>query len=341
MTYGIDVSAGQTGLNFKTAKSEGLDFAIVKASGFNTGSLYVADNYQKHVDNARNAGLGGYGHYYIPGRGDVLRQAEWFATHLHGFDVRHDVLALDNEPLDANAVYWKQGDAFKFLAAVQAHTKIDWNRLWFYAPASLTRTNSPWNLITDRGIRVWWSAYGAQPTGHTPDHTPELQGKIARWDVHQFTDQTHIAGFSVDGNYSHLSTAQLFNHVTTPTSTTPKPSPTPAAKPGEKVVSAASGNGWAFNLPDTALTVRIQRALGRRNRYHGPANGRFTIDTAKAVQLTIENVGYTGAIDGKIQGNGCHYIQLYAQKFGSYKGAVDNKLATYSWTGFALGLERP
>lgn len=349
MTFGIDVSAGQVGMDFKKAKSEGVEFVIVKAAGYNTGALYVADGYHRNVDDVVAANIGGKGHYFVVGKGDPVKEADFLAANLYKFDKDHDVIALDNEPLNSNATYWKQGDALKFLTEVQKKTGIAWDRLWLYCPASLTRGNGPWDQITAHPVKIWWSAYGKQPTGQSPDHTPDLQGKIARWDVHQFTDQTHVAGHSVDGNYSKLTLAQLFNKqpkaTPAPAPTPAKaPSPTPAPKPatsGSTVVKSAHGSGWEFNLPSAALTIRLQRALGRRGRYHGPANGKFTVDTAKAVQLTIEKVGYSGAIDGDIEKNGCHLIQVYAQKFGSYIGPIDNKLGTFSWTGFCLGLERP
>jgi GH25 family lysozyme M1 (1,4-beta-N-acetylmuramidase) len=211
MTFGIDVSAGQVGMDFKKAKAEGVDFVIVKAAGYNTGELYVADGYHQNVDAVVSAGIAGKGHYFVVGRGNPTQEAEFLASHLYKFDKAHDVIALDNEPLNANATFWKQTDALTFLTRVRELTGIDWDRLWLYSPAALVRGNGPWDKITATPIKIWWSAYGKQPTGHTPDHTPDLQGKIARWDVHQFTDQAHVAGRSVDGNYSKLSVAQLFN----------------------------------------------------------------------------------------------------------------------------------
>lgn len=344
MTFGIDVSGGQVGMDYKQAKDEGVDFVIVKAAGYNTGELYVANGYHENIDAVIKAGIAGKGHYFVVGRGNPIAEADFLVSHLYKFDKAHDVIALDNEPLNANATFWKQADALAFLTEVQKKTGISWDRLWLYAPASLTRANGPWNLITDKPIEVWWSAYGQQPTGHTPDHTPDLQGKIARWDVHQFTDQAAVAGHKVDGNYSKKSVAQLFGGKSSSTTPAPKPAPKPTPAPstsGSTVVKNRSGDGWKFIVPSPAVTVRIQRALGRRGRYKGPANGKFTVDTAKGVQLTIENVGYSGAVDGDIRQQGCHYIQVYAQKYGSYAGPVDEELGQYSWLGFALGLERP
>ncbi|MEC5185313.1 hypothetical protein RCH12_002789 [Cryobacterium sp. MP_3.1] len=208
MTFGIDVSSGQAGINYNQARNEGVEFVIVKASGNNIG-LYEANSYHAHVDAARAAGLR-IGHYFVVGRGNPTAQANYFVDHLYKFDGQHDVLAFDNEPLDSNATFFGQAAAYEFLAQVQRRTGISWNRLWLYAPASLTRSHTPWSRITDAGVRIWWAAYGGQPTGRTPDHEPALNRSVSRWDVHQFTSSARIAGHTVDGNYSKISASDLF-----------------------------------------------------------------------------------------------------------------------------------
>lgn len=98
---------------------------------------------------------------------------------------------------------------------------------------------------------------------------------------------------------------------------------------------------WAWNAPDTATQKRIQVALANRGRYSGPKDGQWGINSIKGIQTTCKNVGYSGPIDGKPGPNTCHYVQVYAKKFGSYTGPVDSVLGPNSWSGFALGLERP
>lgn len=340
MTFGIDASKNQAGISFTQAKKEGVQFVIVKAAGFNTGSLYTADHYHEHIDAVMDAKIAGKGHYYIPGKGDVIAQAKYFVDHLYKFNPDHDVLALDNEPLDSNPVHWNQDDCLKFLTYLHKEAGIETDRLWLYSPAALTRSGGPWNKITNTKVRVWWSAYGGEPTGHTPDHTPDLQGKIARWDVHQYTEKASVAGHSVDGNYSKHSIYDLFN-------LTP-PQPTVAATATSTVnsryttaVPNRNGDGWEFQKPGAALTGRIQRALGARGRYTGPANGVFNKDTAIGVQRTVQNVGYSGPLDGDIRETGCGFVQQYAKQYGGYAGPLDDELGLYTWTGFALGLERP
>lgn len=337
MTFGIDVSHGQSGINYAHARDEGVEFLIAKAAGFNTGTLYVASGYHAHVDGARAAGLA-VGHYYVVGKGNPTTQANHFVDSLYGFDPVHDVLALDNEPLDGNPVFWHQDQVLEFLSVVQARTHIPWSRIWLYAPAGLTRTYGPWDKITDLDVQIWWAAYGGQPTGHTPDHTPALAGKISRWDIHQFSSSVKVAGYTCDANYSPASMADLFGvgsstPASVPVHTVPKP-PTPPKPPVPVKTSAV------YKLPSHTTQARVQRALTDMHRYSGPADGVFGTKTNEGVQLTIRKVGYTGPIDGHVGAVGCRLIQEYAKKFGSYKGPVDGVLGENSWIGFALGLER-
>lgn len=104
---------------------------------------------------------------------------------------------------------------------------------------------------------------------------------------------------------------------------------------------ASGGGGYHYYDPTGEVARRIQAALKRRGRYAGPVDGIFGPATRRGIQITLRNVGYTGPIDGVIAGNGARLIQVYAQKFGSYRGPIDAKLGPNSWAGFALGLERP
>lgn len=101
------------------------------------------------------------------------------------------------------------------------------------------------------------------------------------------------------------------------------------------------GVRWAFNPPDPGTQARIQRALKARGRYSGPVDGVWGPNTIKGIQKTAANVGYSGAIDGVPGPSTCHYVQVYAQRYGSYLGPIDSVLGPNSWAGFALGLERP
>ena len=107
----------------------------------------------------------------------------------------------------------------------------------------------------------------------------------------------------------------------------PAPAPTPSGQ-------------WDYGQ-EHADWRRIQAALKARGRYSGPVDGIPGVNTHKGVQLTCKNVGYTGPIDGIPGPNTCHYVQVYAARFGDYTGPIDSVLGPNSWAGFALGLERP
>jgi hypothetical protein len=110
------------------------------------------------------------------------------------------------------------------------------------------------------------------------------------------------------------------------------PSPAPAPAP------APSGGGWAFNKPSASVQASIQAALKRRGRYSGPADGAWGGNSIKGIQLTARNVGYTGPIDGAPGAKLCYYVQVYAKKFGGYRGPIDSVLGPASWAAFAKGL---
>ena len=113
--------------------------------------------------------------------------------------------------------------------------------------------------------------------------------------------------------------------------------PVQAWTPGD----SGGGSTWAWNAPDSATQKRIQQDLANRGRYSGPIDGDWGVNSVKGIQTTCANVGYTGPIDGVPGANTCHYVQVYAKQFGSYTGPVDSVLGPNSWSGFALGLERP
>jgi hypothetical protein len=98
---------------------------------------------------------------------------------------------------------------------------------------------------------------------------------------------------------------------------------------------------WEFWMPSQWTQIEIQKELRERSRYNGLCNGDWGRLSIAAIQQTCANVGYTGAWDGIAGAKTCHYVQVYAQKFGSYFGSIDKLLGPNSWAGFLLGLQRP
>ncbi len=213
-SFGIDISGWQRGIDLNAAKRDGVQFVIIKSSGFNVaeddGGPYKASGYRENVTAARAAGLP-IGHYYIPGRGQTPeKQADFFVDNLYDFKPDRDILALDDEVLDDNGVYWKDADVAKFISRVVERTRMPAQRVWFYTGASDARANAPWPQVIALGARIWWASWGESPTGTTPDHEPRLNGAFPAWDIHQFTDRTRVAGKDVDGDFSRHSVAELF-----------------------------------------------------------------------------------------------------------------------------------
>lgn len=214
MTFGIDVSGYQAGMDFVRAKAEGVEFVIVKAAAQNTSPGHtVADGYHDHIDAVVAAALP-KGHYQAPHAAVPPEQAASFLARSTHRYTRGDVIGLDNEPLGSYGVFWNDAQCARYFR--QLHTELDhpYDRMWLYCPAHLTRQHGQWPECEALGVKFWWVAYGARPTGQTPDHEPSLQGSLSRWDVHQFTDRALVAGRPVDGNYSPHPVTELFGEET-------------------------------------------------------------------------------------------------------------------------------
>lgn len=103
--------------------------------------------------------------------------------------------------------------------------------------------------------------------------------------------------------------------------------------------SSVSNKAWSSIEPSQANRIRIQLALGKLGLYKGPANGDWNIETRKGIQLALEQVGFTGDIDGQLTPDTVNYVQIYAKKPGNYVGPIDKDLGPNTWAGFAVGLE--
>lgn len=98
------------------------------------------------------------------------------------------------------------------------------------------------------------------------------------------------------------------------------------------------GATWAFNPPSPAVQEAIQLSLKHRGRYAGRVDGAWGPLSIKGIQMTVAKVGYAGQIDGIPGPSTCHFVQVYANRFGGYHGAIDSVLGPNSWAGFAAGV---
>ncbi|MEB0286153.1 GH25 family lysozyme [Cryobacterium sp. 10S3] len=335
-TFGIDVATSQQGLDFARACAEGAQFAIVKAGGFNTGDLYSAPFYHAQIDRAIAAGMA-RGHYWLIGGGlSPEAQADWFVDHLYRFDAARDVLALDNERLDGNGTFWKDAEVARFLRRVQFRTGIAWARLWKYAGAADTRTFAPWSESEALGVRNWWAAYGDRPTGHTPDHTPDLRGSISEAHVHQFSSRVQVAGFALDGNYSAHDLAELFGGA--------------ASAAGSATASAApAAPAAATGIPRTGTEEdgvpgvnywKRYQVIASRNGYTGKIDGDPGVNSHRGFARFLNSLDFPGYaktnadIDGKPGSVFYTRLQLLAQKNG-YTGRIDGDPGVNTYKGVA------
>lgn len=331
---GLDTASPQAGIDYTLARSKGyIASPYVKVGGDNV-PRYIAPHYTEQVDAARRAGYAGVGHYWVPSSAkDATDAADYMVDHLRDFDRQHDFIVLDNEDLDGASRY---GDlaAATFLSRVGQKLNIGGPQLKAYLGLAVARSNT-WNNLVATGCDFIIAAYGYQPFGY------DLAGKLPvnRNGGHQFSSSSFIGSVKVDVDawqewafaYPIVEPAIL-------------PAIAPQVIPPSPIVPAGivhSGATWNFWLPSSDLQLRIQRDLSRRSRYSGKLDGAWGTLSIEGIQTTIRNVGYTGAIDGVPGPETCHFVQLYAQKFGSYGGPIDGLLGPVSWTCFAVGLERP
>lgn len=341
-SFGIDIATSQNGLDLVRAKAAGVQFVIVKLGGANTGELYVAPFYIAEVERAITAGFkAAKGHYWVVGsRQTPAEQGTYFAQHLHAYDPKTDILALDNEKLDAAPIFWNDDQVAEFWAAVVRVVTVRAGAQWQYSPAALTRGGTPWtklNAAIAAGVRrIWWASYGGQPTGRTPDHTPDLQGAVSGWSIHQYTDRVAVNGSSLDGDYSPLSIAQLFGG--TVTQVIKKVTPTPKPGPSATTSKLALGHGTATGL-DHAGWLRAQTYLSKHYGYTGKLDGAPGTLTYEAFARFLNSLSCslaktTTTTDGKPGDLFYKRLQFLASKNG-YTGPLDGAPALQSWTGVA------
>lgn len=253
-TFGIDVSSYQKTIDFTKAKAEGVAFVIVKQGGLNVSPAYTSVDYNNLVIGAKAAGLK-VGHYWIVGAGMTpVAQAEFFVKNLYAFDVKNDVLALDNEKLDGNGTKWSDAQVASFFTRVMELTGIPASRLWHYANATDYRAGK-WTETEKLGVKVWWAAYGSDPMTRVPDSEPVLNGVVKDWWVHQFSSKQPVAGLTVDGNWSKKTVAELFATGTvTPVQAPEKPDYT-------EIIAALTGLKESL----TTLSTHTVEAVSKMN----------------------------------------------------------------------------
>lgn len=348
MTFGIDISGHQLGIDLKLAKFEGCEFVLVKASGFNTGRLYVADGYHTLIDRAIVSGFGrAKGHYYLIGGGQrwlsPTDQARYFVGNLYRLDKAHDVLMLDNEGLDSNGYLFNDKQVDEFCREVVRLTGIPARRVWVYAGANDWRNLAPWPRTVAADYSRVWAAYGSRPTGKVPDHDPELRGSIPSVDVHQYTSNAAVAGLRVDGDYSRHGLDVLFGGVEMVTEATIRKWLAGYERDWNQRCQAlmwqlANRFGRVVSTPPSAiLAYHVERQAGRIHTGSTPPPGSFVyfdigrdghvgfvmnegrvlMATSHLVEELVDSDAGWNTIDGYVRATGADYIGWSMQNGGN------------------------
>jgi GH25 family lysozyme M1 (1,4-beta-N-acetylmuramidase) len=92
VSYGIDVSAWQTNVDYEKVKAQGCEFVIMRM-GYFYGDIVMDDYYQQNMENATNAGLDVGVYFYTTANteDEAREQARWIVEQLDGRELDYPV----------------------------------------------------------------------------------------------------------------------------------------------------------------------------------------------------------------------------------------------------------
>ena len=92
VSYGIDVSAWQTNVDYEKVKAQGCEFVIMRM-GYFYGEIVMDDYYQQNMENATNAGLDVGVYFYTTANteDEAREQARWIVEQLDGRELDYPV----------------------------------------------------------------------------------------------------------------------------------------------------------------------------------------------------------------------------------------------------------
>lgn len=196
--HGIDLSRFQTLVDWPVARSNGVNFAFIKAT---EGGDQVDPMFATHWRDARRAGVprGAY-HFFYHCR-PAIEQARWFITHVpREAGALPPVLDMEWTPLspscrtrrDAATI---RAEALVFLDTVERHYG---QRPIFYTAIDFFEDNALWKMP---GTQFWLRATAAHPS--------DLYGGQT-WDFWQYSSTGKVPGIKgkVDLNTFAGSTSQ-------------------------------------------------------------------------------------------------------------------------------------
>ncbi|MCM1211796.1 MAG: glycoside hydrolase family 25 protein [Blautia sp.] len=151
---GVDISKHSGAVNFKSMKSAGIDFVIIRlgARGYGTGQISLDDNYVEHMEAAIEAGLGIGVYFYsqainqeeaVQEANFVIQNLEAYKAHISypvAFDMEN--VANDQARIDGLSREDKTTIAVAFLDGVQAAGYIPMvygNKEWLIKNVDLSK----------------------------------------------------------------------------------------------------------------------------------------------------------------------------------------------------------
>lgn len=92
VSYGIDVSAWQTDVDYEAVKAEGVEFVLIRM-GYCYSDIYMDDYYFQNIENADNAGLDIGVYFYTTANTEekAREQARWIIKQLDGRQLDYPV----------------------------------------------------------------------------------------------------------------------------------------------------------------------------------------------------------------------------------------------------------
>ena len=264
MLKGLDVSQFNS-VDLKAAKSEGVEFVIVRA-GYGGGGK--DSKFSQYWNAAKDAGLVRLSYFFAyPGRSSGATQAKEYLAIVGGLSPG-DGLALDmeDEPvygrrLVESDVAW----AKEFLDTCFQMTGV---RPLLYINTDL-KGRFDWNPVQDANYGLWQANYGAN------NGKPNTEPSPAPWEfnaIWQYTSTASVAGASpLDANQFNGTVEQLQKYGAAGDVKPPTPTPTPPVQP----VPPTTGGTYVVKPGDTLSGIATKyhttyQALASANNISNP-----------------------------------------------------------------------
>lgn len=245
---GIDVSKWQSKINWKSVKSEGIDFAIIRI-GYRSedGKIYRDANADYNIQQAEKAGIlvGIYFFSTAISTAEAKEEAAWTVSAVAGYSISYPIV-YDCEGFTSSSsrMYSLSADertnnALAFISEVK---RAGYDTM-FYASKSDLQSPNLWNVPKlEKESRIWLAFYPDIPYPETKQ--PLYNG---RYDMWQYTNRGKVSG--IDQN------VDLIVSYFTPEKASPKdPSkrptdaPTPPSAEDDKIYTAANDSVTAIEV---------------------------------------------------------------------------------------------